>query len=141
MRRTFSLMALTLLMVACGEVEVSLFTEATEYRPGDTVELELQNQGTREVGYNLCAVRLERQDDAAWTPTPHRDENEYCQAILHTLEGGAKAQGTLRLPSELRSGEYRIVHDVDTLRADSEGRSVQEPVTSNPFLVHDEGTP
>ncbi|KFE66347.1 hypothetical protein [Hyalangium minutum] len=51
--------------------------------------------------------------------------------MLQTLGVGAQANGTLRLPVETRAGEYRILHEVDTLRTDSQGRSVQEPVTSN----------
>jgi uncharacterized protein YijF (DUF1287 family) len=128
-------MALTTLLVACGAVEVSLSTDATEYQPGDTVQLVLQNEGLREVGYNLCTVRLERREDSGWTHTPHLGEDEACPLILHTLGVGAQAQGTLRLPVELQAGEYRIAHDVDTLRTDSQGRAVHEPVISNPFLV------
>ena len=135
MRLTLPLMALTLLLTACGEVEVSLATDATEYLPGDTVQLVLENQGTREVGYNLCFVRVERQEDGGWVYTPHLDANEVCPAIQHTLKVGAEAQGTLRLPATLQAGEYRLVNDVDTLRNDSEGRSTQEPVTSNTFVV------
>jgi hypothetical protein len=134
-------MALTTLLVACGEVEVSLTTDATEYQPGDTVQLVLQNHGIREVGYNLCTVRLERREDSGWTYTPHLGEAEACPLMLQTLGVGAQANGTLRLPVELRAGEYRIVHDVDTLRTDAQGRSAQEPVTSNTFLVGEEGTP
>jgi hypothetical protein len=141
MRLTLPLMALTTLLVACGEAEVSLTTDATQYQPGATVQLVLQNHGIREVGYNLCTVRLERREDSGWTYTPHLGETEACLLMLHKLGAGAQAHGTLRLPVELRAGEYRIVHDVDTLRTDSQGRSVQEPVTSNPFLVGEEGTP
>ncbi|NPC73258.1 MULTISPECIES: immunoglobulin-like domain-containing protein [Corallococcus] len=135
MRLTLPLMALTTLLVACGEVEVSLSTDATEYRPGDTVQFELRNEGTREVGYNLCTVRVERSQDTAWSTTPHLDEGEACPLIQHTLKAGARAHGTLRLPAEFPAGEYRIVHDVDTLRTDSEGRTLQEQVISNPFLI------
>jgi hypothetical protein len=141
MRRTLPLMALTTLLVACGEVEVSLTTDAMQYQPGDTVQLVLQNQGIQEVGYNLCVVRIERREDSGWTYTPHLGEAEACPLMLHTLRGGAQAHDTLRLPVELRAGEYRIVHDVDTLRTDSQGRSVHEPVISNPFLVGEEGMP
>ncbi|SEN28687.1 hypothetical protein SAMN05444354_13657 [Stigmatella aurantiaca] len=142
MRLTLPLMALTTLMVACGEIEVSLTTDATAYQPGDTVQLLLQNQGTPKVGYNFCIVRIERrEEDAGWTHTPHLGEDEACPAMSQTLKGGAQAQGTLRLPVELRAGEYRIVHEVDTFRTDSQGRTVQEPVTSNLFLVGEEGTP
>ncbi|QAT84570.1 hypothetical protein EJ065_3001 [Corallococcus coralloides] len=135
MRLTLSLMALTTLLVACGEVEVSLSTDATAYRPGDTVQLELRNEGTREVGYNLCDVRLDRREDAGWSHTPHLGENEACLAIQYSLKAGARAHGSLRLPSELAAGEYRVTHDVDTRETDSEGRAVQEPVSSNPFLI------
>ncbi|RKG52541.1 hypothetical protein D7X30_33590 [Corallococcus sp. AB011P] len=135
MRLTVPLMALTTLLVACGEVEVSLSTDATAYRSGDTVQLELRNEGTREVGYNLCDVRVERREDTGWSHTPHLGETEACQAIQHTLKASARAQGTLRLPSELAAGEYRIVHDVDTRETDSQGRAVQEPVISNSFLI------
>ncbi|WP_375758419.1 immunoglobulin-like domain-containing protein [Corallococcus exercitus] len=138
MRRTLPLMALTSLLMACGEVEVSLTTDATAYLPGDTVQLVLQNEGTREVGYNLCSVRVERREDSGWLHTPHLGENEACPAVLHTLKIGAQDQGTLTLPSELQSGEYRIVSDVDTLRTDSQGRSRQEQVISNPFRVERE---
>ena len=101
----------------------------------------LQNQGTREVGYNLCTVRIERQEDSGWTHTPHLSVSEACPLMLHTLGGGEQAHGTLRLPTELRAGEYRIALDVDTLRTDSQGRAGQELVISNPFLVSEEGTP
>ncbi|CAM3441138.1 hypothetical protein G4177_32195 [Corallococcus sp. ZKHCc1 1396] len=141
MRRTLPLMALTLLLVACGEVEVSLTTDAATYQPGDTVQLLLQNEGLREVGYNLCVVRLELQEDSGWSHTPHLGETEACPLILHTLERRAQAQGTLRLPDTLRAGEYRVVHDVDTLRTDSQGRAAQEAVISNSFHVGEEGTP
>ncbi|RKG93332.1 hypothetical protein D7V88_03045 [Corallococcus terminator] len=134
-------MALTTLLVACGEVMVSLTTDATEYQPGDTVELVLQNQGTREVGYNLCVVRIEHQEESGWIHTPHLSVGEACQLPSYTLKAGAEAHDTLRLPAALPAGEYRIVHDVDTLRTDSEGRSEREPVISNTFLVSEEGTP
>ncbi|RKH68962.1 hypothetical protein D7W81_11665 [Corallococcus aberystwythensis] len=134
-------MVLTTLLVGCGEIEASLATDATEYQPGDTVQLVLQNEGTRELGYNLCVVRLERQEDSGWTHTPHLGESEACPLMLHTLDHGKQAQGTLRLPTELRAGEYRIVHEVDTLRTDSQGRTVHEPVTSNPFRVSEDGAP
>ncbi|WP_434300451.1 immunoglobulin-like domain-containing protein [Corallococcus exiguus] len=135
MRLTVPLMTLTLLLMACGEVEVSLATDATAYRPGDTVQLELRNEGTREVGYNLCTARLERREDSGWGATPHLNETEACQLVLHTLKAGARAHGTLRLPAELPAGEYRIAHNVDTLRTDSDGRTVQEQVFSNPFRI------
>ncbi|WP_147444124.1 MULTISPECIES: immunoglobulin-like domain-containing protein [Corallococcus] len=141
MRHALSLMALTTMLVACGEVAVSLTTDATEYQPGDTVQLVLQNEGTRKVGYNLCTVRMERQEDSGWVYTPHLGENEACQLMQHTLKGGAQAQGTLLLPAALPTGEYRIVHDVDTLRTDSQGQTDREPVTSNTFHVGEEGTP
>ena len=135
MRRALSLMALTTLLVACGEIEVSLTTDDTKYQPGDTVQLVLQNEGIRKVGYNLCTVRVELREDSGWTHTPHLGETEACQLMLHTLGGGEEAHGMLRLPAELRAGEYRIVHDVDTLRTDSQGQSIHEPVISNTFLV------
>ncbi|MHA7630174.1 immunoglobulin-like domain-containing protein [Corallococcus sp. M7] len=135
MQRSLSLMALLTLLVGCGELEVSLFTDTTEYRPGDTVQLELRNEGTREVGYNLCMVRVERREDTGWLHTPHLGETEACQAYQDTLKGGDQAQGTLKLPAELAAGEYRVVHDVDTRETDSEGRTVQEPVISNSFLI------
>jgi hypothetical protein len=141
MRLTLPLMTLTTLLVACGEVEVSLTTDATEYQPGATVQLVLQNHGIREVGYNLCTVRLERREDISWTYTPHLGEAEACPLMLQTLRAGAQAHGTLRLPVEPRAGELRFVHDVDTLRTDSQGRSVRELVTSNTFLVGEEVTP
>lgn len=135
MRPTLPLLALLALLVGCGEVQVSLSTDATAYRPGDTVQLELRNEGTREVGYNLCTVRVERREDSGWSVTPHLGETEACELMLHTLKAGARAHGTLRLPSELGAGEYRVAHDVDTLRTDSEGRTVQEPVISNSFHI------
>ncbi|WP_147439222.1 immunoglobulin-like domain-containing protein [Corallococcus sp. CA049B] len=135
MRLTLPLMALTLLLVACGEVEVSLSTDATAYQPRDTVRLELRNEGTREVGYNLCLVRLERREDTGWSHTPHLGENVACLAIEYPLKAGARAHGSLTLPSELAAGEYRIVHDVNTRETDAQGRTVEEAVISNSFLI------
>ncbi|MBN8471511.1 hypothetical protein JYJ95_33815 [Corallococcus exiguus] len=135
MRPTLPLMALLTLLVGCGELQVSLFTDATAYRPGDTVQLELRNEGTREVGYNLCTVRVESRHGSAWSQIPHLGENEACPLMQHTLKGGARAQGSLTLPAELPAGEYRIAHDVDTLRTHTDGRTVQEQVLSNPFLI------
>ncbi|WP_224247387.1 immunoglobulin-like domain-containing protein [Hyalangium gracile] len=141
MRLTLPLLALASLLMACGEIEVSLTTDATEYEPGDTVQLVLQNQGLRKVGYNLCTVRVERRQGIEWAYAPHLGEAEACELMLHTLEGGEQAQGTLRLPAQLQAGEYRIVHDVDTLRTDSQGRTIQEPVISNTFRVGAGGAP
>jgi hypothetical protein len=128
-------MALTTLLSACGDVEVSLTTDAAEYQPGDTVQLLLRNQGLQEVGYNLCYVRLERQEGDGWAHTPHLGEDEVCPAIQYSLEAHAHADGTLRLPKELPAGEYRVVHDVDARQTDSEGRSVHVSVVSGTFFV------
>jgi hypothetical protein len=141
MRHTLLLTALTLLLTACGGVDVSLSTDATEYRPGDTVQLLLQNEGHREVGFNLCFARLEHREDGAWVHTPHRGENEVCQANQLPLPAGSHAEGSLRLPTELPAGEYCVVHDVDTQETDAQGRTVQLPVVSSPFLVGEEGAP
>ncbi|MBN8226824.1 hypothetical protein JYK02_04795 [Corallococcus macrosporus] len=135
MRHTLPLLALTTLLMACGEVEVSLSTDATAYLPGDTVQLVLVNEGTREVGYNLCGARVEHREDGEWIPTPLLGETDACPAVLHTLKVGDQAHGMVTLHKELPAGEYRIVHDVDTLRTDAEGRSLQERVISNPFRI------
>lgn len=139
MRHLLLWMALLPLLAGCGDVEVSLSTDAATYQPGDTVQLLLRNQGIQEVGYNLCFARLERQEGGAWVHTPHLGEGEACPAIQESLRGGARADGTLRLPTELPAGEYRVVHDVDTREKDSEGRSVHVTVASGPFVVEEAG--
>lgn len=135
MRHTLLLMALSTLLAACGGVEVSLLTDAAEYAPGDRVQLQLRNQGHQDVGFNLCYARLERQDGGGWVHTPHLAESEACPAIQHALEAGAYAEGSLRLPEALPAGEYRVVHDVDTRRTDSEGKGVHVEVATGTFHV------
>jgi hypothetical protein len=118
------LVVLSVLGVGCGVVSSggvgpSMRTEATSYQPGDQVDLQLRN-GLRPAGSNLCFafVTLQGQGAAGWVTVaadlgPPTGDMVACTAELAPLPPLGRAQATVHLPSDLPSGEYRLVHELE----------------------------
>jgi hypothetical protein len=118
------LVVLSVLGVGCGVVSSggvapSMRTEATSYQPGDQVDLQLRN-GLRPAGSNLCFafVTLQGHEAAGWVTVaadlgPPTGNMVACTAELGPLPPLGSAQATVHLPSDLPSGEYRLVHELE----------------------------
>jgi hypothetical protein len=106
-------------VVSSDRVGPSMWTEATSYQPGDQVDLQLRN-GLRPAGYNLCFafVTLQGHEAAGWVTVaadlgPPTGDMVACTAELAPLPPLGGAQATVHLPSDLPSGEYRLVHELE----------------------------
>ena len=121
------LIAALLLLAACTPVTtttpgVRLHAEAVS---PSAVRLTLDNGTQAQIGYNLCASRLQRRDGAEWTPV---QTDEVCTMELRTLNPGADATFEKQLPASLPAGEYRYVTNVESPLGSS-----QTAVASNTF--------
>lgn len=95
-----------------------LLAESSLYEPGDRVTVEIRNEGTSEVGYNICHafLTLEREVGHQWEEMqvglgPEPDSP--CTAQLNLLEVGARDVADAFLPADLRPGTYRITTGIE----------------------------
>ena len=95
----------------------------TAARTGSKVMLTLRNESATSIGYNLCSSALQR--GSAWEPV---ETGDICTMEIRMLERGGSATFEKSLPSDLASGEYRYVTNVD-----ADGKRMV--VESNPFRV------
>jgi hypothetical protein len=121
-------------VVSSGGVGPSMRTNATSYLPGDEVDLHLRN-GLRPAGANLCFafVTLQGHEAAGWVTVaadlgPSTGHMVACTAELGPLPPLGGAQTTVRLPSDLPSGEYRLVHELEV-------SGDRRAVATDPFTV------
>lgn len=102
-----------------GNVGPSLRTQAWAYEPGDLVHLQLRN-GLLPAGYNLCFTFLslqvheaERWETVAADLGPPDERLVACTGELRPLPLLGGAQATMHLPSDLPTGEYRVLHALE----------------------------
>ena len=89
-------------------------TSATEYAPGDTVSVILENESDEAVGYNICFAFLELERNGEVVPAGlGPDESTVCQANLPGLAPGEVAEGVAYLPDDLEAGTYRLATEVE----------------------------
>lgn len=116
-----------LLLCACastpepapGDVALELEVEPEEVAAGDSITLELDNESSESVSYNLCSSGLERESRGAWEDV---QSNRVCTRELRILPPGEEARYTLKLSDDLSAGTYRAYTGVHLNEAD---RSVQ----------------
>jgi hypothetical protein len=106
-------------LMSSGGVGPSIRTEAASYQPGDQVGLQLRN-GLRPAGYNLCFafVSLQGHEAAGWVTVgtdlgPSTGDLIACTGELRPLPPLGRANATVHLPSDLPSGAYRLVHELE----------------------------
>lgn len=100
-----------------ADVALELEVEPEEVAAGDSITLELDNESSESVSYNLCSSGLEREAGGAWEDV---QSNRVCTRELRILPPGEEARYTLQLPDELSPGTYRVytgVHLNDTDRS------------------------
>jgi hypothetical protein len=86
----------------------ALVTDATTYRPDQSVTVRLVNRSRSSLVYNLCRASLERHvDDNDWRPA-RLTLGDVCTAELRTLRPGQSASYSFRFDREHRRGEYRV---------------------------------
>ena len=118
-----------LLLCACastpepapGDVALELEVEPEEVAAGDSITLELDNESSESVSYNLCSSGLEHNQAGAWHPIP---SNRMCTMELRTLAPGEETRYPLEMPGGLEAGEYRFLTNLDMMGA-AEGGSVR----------------
>ena len=115
---------------ASGLGGVTFRTDATAYRPGDTVTVRLENESGGEVGYNLCFSTLQHSDDGRWLDVDRGGTGDavFCTSILLGLEPGDSVESQLTVPAGAEAGEYRVQTSVEV---DGESRRA----TTNAFSV------
>jgi hypothetical protein len=121
-------------LTSSGGVGPSLRMEATSYQPEDRVGFHLRN-GLRPAGHNPCFafVTLQVHDGDGWVTVtadlgPPTGELVACTGELRPLPPLGRSHSTLHLPSDLPSGEYRLVH---VLEIGGDRRAV----ATDPFTV------
>lgn len=93
--------------------DVSLTVSPATAAPGDSSTLTLDNHGTEQIGYNLCASSLERQTADAWVLV---DTDIICTMELRTLDAGEQARFRTALPMGLPAGRYRYTTSIEAMR-------------------------
>lgn len=96
---------------------VDLTTDASSYRAGYPVFLELRNNSSEDVGGNLCTafLSLERRVNDSWEQVKTglarpQDTPAVCTTELRILKPGTAATQTAFLPEETTPGTYRITN-------------------------------
>lgn len=92
--------------------EIALDVAPDTVAAQDSVTLTLSNGSAAAIGYNLCTSGLERQSGGAWQAVA---EDRVCTMELRTLEPGAQARFSLRLPPGVEAGDYRYHTTVEML--------------------------
>ena len=106
--------------LSSSSADVTFHASASEYAPGDTVGVVLENRSDEGVGYNICSafVGLDRKGrtwKAAW-PGLGPGEGAACQSNLNGLAPGGAIEGSVKLPSDLDTGTYRLATEVEVGR-------------------------
>lgn len=112
-RPVVALTAMACLMVgqlACAGT-VKLSTDRRVYSAGDRVEITLDNQGLRKVGYNLCTATLERETGDGWEEVA--GEAGECPSELEQLKVNRAESYKQRLGDQLTPGQYRFTTSVE----------------------------
>jgi hypothetical protein len=106
-------------LLSSGSLGPSLRTDAASYQPGDQVGVQLRN-GLRPAGYNLCFafVTLQGHEGDGWVSVaadlaPSTEGLLACTSELRPLPPLGGADATVRLPPDLPSGAYRLVHELE----------------------------
>lgn len=84
---------------------LSLLTDRLVYTRGTPIVLTLRNQGSEQVGYNLCTARLEQLVDGEWKALP---SDRVCTMELRTLMPGSSASFPFYDLEDLAPGTYRF---------------------------------
>lgn len=132
--RYLSVFLLLTLFIGCQHTQsppaigLNFTTDAVQYAPGSTVQLQLNNQTAETIGYNLCFSDLEQQTDQGWESV--EDSDTVCTTIQHGLMPGKKATYEKALMSDLPDGTYRFMTEVEHRDA-----SRQETLVTNVFTV------
>ena len=84
---------------------VNITLDRAQYRPRDMVTLTIDNVSGRDLGYNACTRRIEREAAGRWAEVPEPDR--VCTMELRLLARGEKVTERTDLPA-LSAGRYRI---------------------------------
>lgn len=111
-----------------GDTEVRLLAQADAFEPGAPVTLVLHNEGTEQIGFNLCFHVLERRDGEEWVFAD--DPERACTTQLNLLDTGGTADFATTIPGDLAPGEYRYRIAVHFM-----GREERRDQVSEPFQI------
>lgn len=129
------LIGLAVLLSACAagnSANVDSFgldfdVDPDDVMPGDSITLELENDNSTPVSYNLCSSTLEMQRGNEWSGVT---EDRMCTRELRILAPGEEAHFRLQLPQTLEAGRYRF-----TTAVQLEEGSRTEQIPSETFEV------
>ena len=107
---------LLLSLVGCGVLELSkeapsltLETDRSSYKPGETVRVTLMNGTSRDIRYEIiCPYFLEVQMSTGWSEPRVDDQACIALSAITTVRSGKKSTGEARLPIALSEGVYRF---------------------------------
>jgi hypothetical protein len=119
-RASFALaLIVPLLFGACddpifpGTDDVFLDVDASQYAPGDTAILRIQNESGTTIGYNLCVHLVQRRINDRWEDTLYGHDLP-CVGIQYELEDDESDTFPAPLDADTPAGTYRIRTRIDT---------------------------
>ncbi len=133
---TFGLLAVTLVACGCNSTtapdspQLSVTTNATFYRPGDTLTLRVSNIGSTTLYFGACThLQVFR---GTWVASPHWPT--VCALPLGIVAPESTNTWSYPLSDSLDTGTYRAIADV-FIGSDASAQVTPDQRTTTPFRI------